>query len=109
MDFVVETRNRRERVISVNDARALELYRLALSVVEANGRSVAVGLSAYKEYRGGDLSIIYFPRSSHLDVWHRRKVLTINRRAGSLRVIHYNRGEWEEELQQAARSAPKSA
>ena len=47
---------------------------------------MAVGLSAYKEYRGGDLSIIYFPRPSHLDVWHRRKVLTINRRAGPWRM-----------------------
>jgi hypothetical protein len=109
MDIVVEIRNRRERVISVNDARALELYRMALALVEGKGRSVAVGLLAYKEYRGGDLSIIYLPGSSHLDVWHRRKVLTINRRAGSLRVIHYNRGEWEEELQEAARSVPKSA
>jgi hypothetical protein len=47
MDIVVEIRNRRERVISVNDARALELYRMALSLVEAKGRSVAVGLLAY--------------------------------------------------------------
>jgi hypothetical protein len=108
VDIEVEISNRRH-VISANNARALELYRMALSLVEAKGRSVTVGLSAYKEYRGGDLSIIYLPRSSHLDVWHRRKVLTINRRAGALRVIHYNRGEWEEELQEAARFAPKSA
>jgi hypothetical protein len=71
---------------------------MALSLVEAKGHSVAVGLSAYKEYRGGDLSIIYLPRFSHLDVCHRRKVLTINRRAGALRVIHFNRGEWEDHL-----------
>jgi hypothetical protein len=101
--------DRRECVISANDARALELYRMALSLLEAKGRFVSVGLSAYQEYRGEHLSIIYLPQSSHLDVWHRRKVLTITRRAGSLRVIRYNRGEWEEELQQAAPSARKSA
>jgi hypothetical protein len=39
-----------------------------------------------------------------MDVWFRRKVLTINRRRGSLQVTHYGRGDWVEEL--AAAAAP---
>jgi len=48
VDIEVEISNRRH-VISANNARALELYRMALSLVEAKGRSVTVGLSAYKD------------------------------------------------------------
>jgi hypothetical protein len=96
-------------MISDDEVRALELYRLALSLVEAKGRSVSVGLMDYREYREGRLSIIYLPKSSHLDIWHRRKVLTINQRGKTPKVTYYSSGEWEEELQEEARSALKSA
>jgi hypothetical protein len=85
-----------------DEKRALELYELALSVVEAKGVIVAVGLTPYREYRAGTLTIIYLPTSGHLDVWFRRKVLTINRRDETLKVDYYSPGEWEEQLEEAA-------
>jgi hypothetical protein len=81
--------------------RALEMYELALSVVEAKG-VVPVGLTTYREYRAGTLTIIYLPMSGHLDVWYRRKVLTINRWYETLKVVHYSPGQWEEQLEEAA-------
>ncbi len=89
-----------------DEKRALELYELALSVVEAKGADVPVGSMAYKEYRAGTLTIIYLPTSGHLDVWHRRKVLTINRRDETLKVDYYSPGEWEEQLEEAAAKLP---
>lgn len=68
------------------DARALELYQLAQSVVDAYGHLVTVGLMAYKEYRGEGLSIRYWPSTGHLEVWHKRKVLAVNREYGNLKV-----------------------
>jgi len=56
------------------DVRALELYQLAQSLAEAEGRLVTVGLLTYKEYRQEALSIRYFPSTGHLEVWHKRKV-----------------------------------
>jgi hypothetical protein len=85
-----------------DEKRALELYELALSVVEAKGVVVTVGLMTYREYRAGRLTIIYLPTSGHLDMWYGRKVLTINRRNETLRVDHYSPGDWEEELEEAA-------
>ena len=79
-----------------SDERALELYRLALSLVEAEGRFVPVGLVTTKEYRGESLGITWLPSSGHLDVWHRRKVLTVNIHKGSARVTHYIPGDWED-------------
>lgn len=80
-----------------DEKRPLELYELALSVVEAKGVVVAVGSTPYREYRAGTLTIIYLAKSSHLDVWYRRKVLTINRRGETLKVENYTPGEWEDE------------
>jgi hypothetical protein len=85
-----------------DEKRALELYELALSVVEAKGVVVAVGLTPYREYRAGTLTIIYLAKSGHLDVWYRRKVLAINRRSETLKVEYYSPGEWEEQLEEAA-------
>jgi len=85
-----------------DEKRALDLYELALSLVEAKGVPVTVGTTTLREYRGGTLIIHYMPRSGHMDVWYRRKVLTINRWKGSLQVTHYGRGDWEEELEAAA-------
>jgi hypothetical protein len=86
----------------IDEKRALELYELALSVVEGKGVIVTVGLMTYREYRAATLTIIYLPTSGHLDVWYRRKVLTINLRDETLKVDHYSPGDWEEELEEAA-------
>jgi hypothetical protein len=40
-----------------------------------------------------------------MDVWYRRKVLTINRRGDTLKVENYSPGEWEEQLEEAAARA----
>ena len=95
-------------ITSDTESRALKLYRLALLLVEAKGHSVKEGLMAYRAYRNGNLSIIHFPKTSHLNVWHRRKVLTVSQRGGSPKVAYYSCGEWEEELQEEAQHALKS-
>jgi len=81
------------------DLRALELFELAQSVLDAKGHFVSVGLIAYKEYRQGELSIRYWPSTGHLEVWHKRKVLAVNRGHGQLDVRHYVPGEWEAVLE----------
>ena len=43
----------------------------------------------------------YLPKSGHLDVWDRRKVLTIERYRGSPRVERCVPGYWEDELEAA--------
>jgi hypothetical protein len=85
-----------------NDARALELYELARSVVEAKGRFVSVGVLTCKEYRQGELNIRIWPSTGHLEVWHKRKVLAVNREYGQLKARHYVRGEWEAVLDDVA-------
>jgi hypothetical protein len=85
------------------DVRALALYRLAQTLADAKGRLVTVGLLTYKEYRQEPLSIRYFPSTGHLEVWHGRKVLNVNREYGSLKVRRYVAGEWEVALEEAAR------
>ena len=87
-------------MISTYDIRALELYELALSLVEAKG--VLVSSSTLKEYRAGNLTIHYVPKAGHLEVWYLRKVLAGNRLRRSLKVTHYTPGEWEDELEAAA-------
>ena len=84
------------------DVRALELYQLAQSLAEAEGRLVTVGLLTYKEYRQEALSIRYFPSTGHLEVWHGRKVLNVNREYGSLKVRRYVPGDWEAVLEEAS-------
>ena len=87
-------------MISTNDIRALGLYELALSLVEAKG--VLVSGSTLMEHRAGNLTIHYLPKTGHLEVWRLRKVLTVNRLSRSLKVTHYTPGEWEHELKAAA-------
>lgn len=87
-------------MISTNDIRALELYELALSLVEAKGTPTA--WSTLKDYRVGNLTIHYSVKTGHLEVWHLRKVLTVKRLPRSLKVGHYTPGEWEDELEAAA-------
>jgi hypothetical protein len=86
-----------------DDIRALELYRLALSVVEAKGHFVTIGVMSFKEYRAADLSIVLMPTSGQLDVWHGHKVLTIRREDDMPLVMHYAPGEWEKEIEDAAK------
>ncbi len=87
----------------MDNARALELYQRALSRVDAKGHLVTVGLLTYKEYRQKPLSIHYFPSTGHLEVWHGRKVLNVNREHGQLKVRHYAPGKWEAALEETAR------
>ena len=92
------------RVTSSETKRALNLYELALSLVETTGVPITLGVTTIKEYRTEVLTIHYLPRSGHLDVWHRRKVLTIDRWRGPPEVTHYVRGEdWEDALKEAAK------
>jgi hypothetical protein len=81
------------------EIRALEIYELALQLVEALGVGHTIGTTPFREYRTETLTIHYLPKSGHLDIWARRKVLTINRWHGSLQVTRYVAGEdWEDEL-----------
>jgi hypothetical protein len=83
----------------IDDAYALELYMMAVAAVEAKGTIITVGLTTLREHRSGILIIHYMPSTGHLDVWYRRKVFTVNRRKGTLRVDFYAPGEWENELE----------
>ena len=53
-------------MISTNDIRALELYELALSLVEAKGTPVSG--STIVECRAGKLTIHYSAKTGHLEV-----------------------------------------
>jgi hypothetical protein len=89
-------------VIATSDAiHALDMYELALSLVEAKGAPVPIGKGKVMEYRVGNLIIHYLPKSGHLDIWRRRKVLTIERWGGRLQVSRYAPGYWEDELEAA--------
>ena len=86
----------------IDDAYALDLYMMAVAVVEAKGTIITVGLTTLREHRAGTLIIHYMPSTGHLDIWYRRKVFTVNRRKGELRVEFYAPGDWESELEEAA-------
>ena len=89
----------------VNDeARARRLYKLASSLAEAKGTLVTIGLMTLKEYRSGSLIVRYQPAVGWLDVWAVRKVLSVKRWDGKLRVIRYSPGQWEQELTAAGQS-----
>jgi hypothetical protein len=86
-----------------DEIRALEIYELALRLVEALGVEHMIGATPFREYRTETLTIHYFPKLGHLDVWARRKVLTVNRWHGSLQITRYAAEEdWEAELEAAA-------
>ena len=84
------------------DVRALELYELAQSVVDAKGHFVSVGVLTYKEYRQEDLSIRCWPSTRHLEVWYKRKVLAVNPAQGQPTVRQYVPGDWERVLEDLA-------
>jgi hypothetical protein len=77
------------------EARAQQLYTIALSLVEAQGRFFTVDVMTFKEYRAGKLSVVLMP-DGNLDVWYRHKVLSFRRPLG---VTLYKHGRWEEELE----------
>ena len=86
-----------------DEERALHMYELAWALVKANGAAVKLGVVTFREYRAGGLTIHYLPKSGHLDIWYRRKVLTIDRPGGDLKVTRYIPGEdWEDKLEEAA-------
>lgn len=94
-------------ISSPDQKRALHMYELASKLVEAKGALVPIGLGTVMEYRVGNVTIHYLPKSGHLDVWYRRKVLTIDRWGGDLHVTRYTPGEdWEEELEKAVAAKP---
>jgi len=70
-------------------------------VAGANQAPVPIGKETVLEYRAGNLTIHYLPKSRHLDVWDRRKVLTVERCRGSPRVERYVPGYWEDDLEAA--------
>ena len=85
--------------------RALQLYRLALSVVRAKGITLLEGPTTLLQYRYGRLTILYRPSDGWLDVWFVYKVLSVERFGGEPRLIHYAPGIWETRLVEAAKVA----
>lgn len=85
-----------------NDAVALQLYKLALSLVEVKGGFVTIGLTSLKEYRTGSVLVRYQPAPGWLEVWSAGKVLSVKRQNETLRVTRYRPGDWEAELESAA-------
>ena len=90
-----------------DDVRALEMYEIALSLVEARGVLVSVGLTSPKEYRVESLIVRYQPKPGWLEVWSVGKVLSVKRHNEALRVHRYRPSSWEQELIAAAQSAQR--
>jgi hypothetical protein len=82
------------------------MYELAMALVKTKGALVPIGLGMLREYRVGSVTIHYLPKSGHMDVWYGRKVLKIERRAGSVHVTRYVPGYWEDELKAASTESP---
>ena len=85
-----------------DEARALQLYRLASSLAEAKGAFITVGLVRFKEYRAGSLIVRFQPAIGRLDVWSVRNVLSVKHLDGQLHVVRYVAGPWEKELEKLA-------
>ncbi len=83
-----------------DEARALQLYRLASSLAEAQGAFITVGLVRFKEYRAGSLIVRVQPAIGRLDVWSVRNVLNVMHLDGQL--LRYVAGPWEQELEKLA-------
>jgi hypothetical protein len=90
----------------IDEKRALQMYELAMALVQAKGVLVTIGLMTLRECRHGMLIIRYQPNQDWLDVWSARKVLTVKRWNGSLRIVRYVPGHWEHELEAAAAKSP---
>jgi len=91
-------------VISADDIRALELYQLALSLVEARGERVSVGQTALQEYRTDVLIVRHHPALGWLEVWAVGKVLAVRRHNQSPQVTRYRPGPWETEIEAAGKA-----
>jgi hypothetical protein len=50
---------------------------------------IPLGAGTVTEYKVGNITIHYLVKSGHLDVWRRRKVLTVDRWAGTVQVSRY--------------------
>jgi hypothetical protein len=87
--------------MSADDTRALELYRLALSLVEAKGARVSVGQATLQEYRTDVLIVRHHPALGWLEVWATGKVLGVRRHNQSPHVTRYKPGPWETEIEAA--------
>jgi hypothetical protein len=85
--------------------RAFELHDLALSLVRTMGRPAFGDCSSMTEFKVGPLTIRYWAKERWLDVICDGRVLTVERWAGSLRVIRYIPGGWESVLAQSAKVA----
>ena len=85
------------------DERALRFYSLAWSVLRTYGRSFVFGSTKILVYRREPLTIRYWPKQRLLDVWHGSKVLAVERWKEFPDVLHYAPGNWERELEAAAR------
>jgi hypothetical protein len=92
-----------------DEARALQLYKTALALIETKGSFMSVGLIRIKEYRASSLIVRYQPSPGWLDVWNVRKVLSIKRWNGALRIIRYVPGPWEQELNKLAEQSAVSS
>jgi hypothetical protein len=82
------------------EARALQLYQLAIALVEAKGERDGHG--TMREYRGHGFVIRYMPTLGYLNIWHGPPVLTVDRRDGVPHVAEYTPGKWEDELERLA-------
>ena len=89
-------------ILTTDEKRALQLYELGLSVVQARGVSVTIGTTKLTEYRAGSLIVRYLPSHDWLDVWCIRKVLTVKRWRDHREVVRYISGSWEQQLETAA-------
>ena len=85
------------------DERALRFYNLAWSVLQTNGRLMVFGSTKILVFRRGPLTIRYWPKQDLLDVWRRSKVRTVERCEDDPDVVHYTPGNWEDELETAAK------
>ena len=85
--------------------RALKMHDLALSVVGSKGAVKLDGLASGLEYRDGLLNIEWRPDPGQLDIWFKRRVLSVERFLGKPHVIRYEPGPWERHLVEAAKVA----
>ena len=85
--------------------RALQMHRLALSVVRAKGITLLEGGATLLQYRYGRLTIFYRPCDGWLDVWFVQKVLSVEQLGDEPQLIQYTPGIWETRLIEAAKVA----
>ena len=85
--------------------RALQMHRLALSVVRAKGITLLEVGATLLQYRYGRLTIFYRPSDGWLDVWFVQKVLSVEQLGDEPQLIQYAPGIWETRLTEAAKVA----